>query len=628
LYARSVRAGSWERVILNFLWAIPFLLVFAFGLAMLAMPLDAHDEPASLVWASLVRHGQVPGVDFSAIYPPLTLYLDAASFAVFGETLVATRSLRIGFYLLVLVVATRLFKNCFGRDGLAVPAALLILAGTFAMPLKLNVANTLALTLITLLVVWEAGIGKRFVIGIGVLTGLVCACRLNFGLYLAIAIAGSMVLEELSACLERRSFRPLLHLVRPLAIFLGTVLVVALGLIAALSRGAVAEVFEQTLIEPQRFVPVYRFLDIARTPVNASIVLLCPLWFLLRALVERRPSLIKILSPILAGVVLVGLLFANGQNPAIARYVPITEMFVVAVLHLFVLRLTRVELCFLLFWAAELHYPLSTMEPYHMTPSVPLLGLMAILFVFTADKRWVYTGQGMPEIVSSSDSPPPSEMRFDEGRKADWHAKGDLRITALQAAGVLVILAGVLFVHATRKDWTLNYSPRGTWHGLNLIFSSELTARISDAERLWSDRGLSRVWRSILMSGTQEGELDAIKFVRSQTSPEDPVFAGSTDHSTLFGNRVRIYWYLQRKVGVRDFLFVSGITTAQSTQMDMIADLKRNNVQWVILEKKPLKRGPLAALKRLEGSHLLDDFIRQSFRPVADFTNYLVLTSR
>ena len=77
-------------------------------------------------------------------------------------------------------------------------------------------------------------------------------------------------------------------------------------------------------------------------------------------------------------------------------------------------------------------------------------------------------------------------------------------------------------------------------------------------------------------------------------------------------------------------MFDPGITTEQCVQSEMIADLKRNKVQWAILETKPLWLGEdeNMFLKRLKGSHLLDDFIRQSFRPVGDFNNYLVLRSR
>ena len=356
------------------------------GSAALVAPLGPYDEPASLLYASFVHHGRIPGGDFSAIYPPLMFYLDAASFSVFGETAVASRVLKLGFYLLALLVAAKFFQKYFGQYGLVVPAALLILAASFARPLKLPAANTIALTVIALLLVWEACIRKRGVLGLGVLAGLLCMCRVNFGAYVAAAIAGSMLLEELGVSMERRSLRPLLQCVRPLAIFVGILLTVALGGIAILSRGGRSEVIEQTVIGPQRFLSGYRFINIPRTAVKAGMVLLPPSWFLLRALFGRSPMLANILWPVLAGAAVVVLTFANAENPAVARYVPFAEMLVIATLHSFVLRLSRVELCFVLFWAAELHYAFTRMDSYHTAPLVPTLALMIALFVLTTDK--------------------------------------------------------------------------------------------------------------------------------------------------------------------------------------------------------------------------------------------------
>ena len=122
-------------------------------------------------------------------------------------------------------------------------------------------------------------------------------------------------------------------------------------------------------------------------------------------------------------------------------------------------------------------------------------------------------------------------------------------------------------------------------------------------------------------------EREALQFVRSKTSPADPIFVGVADHSRLFWNDVRAYWLADRPVGARYLMFDPGIVTEAPAQTEIIADLERRKVQYALIDHEAL--AAFADRTFIErgyvGCGLLDEYLASHFRETARFGEFTVL---
>jgi hypothetical protein len=90
---------------------------------------------------------------------------------------------------------------------------------------------------------------------------------------------------------------------------------------------------------------------------------------------------------------------------------------------------------------------------------------------------------------------------------------------------------------------------------------------------------------------------------------------------------MRAYWLADRPIGVRTFQLEVGWATETAVQRDIILDLEKNRVKWLLID---LESHSVASFdsRGYRGSCLLDDYIRDHYRQEALFGPYAVLTTR
>src|SRR4051812_37387485 len=173
--------------------------VAAAVIASFAAPLPDFDEAIPLVHGMLVQQGRIPNLDFASFYPPLGLYLNAAAFNLLGRSVLATRAIAAILYVLVLLLTYRFLWLRFPRSRPIVPVAVLLLAGSIGLTLNLAVwpgFATAFIALLTYLCYQSAGGRSQWIVGLaGLLTGIACLYRVNFGAYVAAVVVCDLLLQ-------------------------------------------------------------------------------------------------------------------------------------------------------------------------------------------------------------------------------------------------------------------------------------------------------------------------------------------------------------------------------------------------------------------------------------------------
>ncbi len=159
---------------------------------------------------------------------------------------------------------------------------------------------------------------------------------------------------------------------------------------------------------------------------------------------------------------------------------------------------------------------------------------------------------------------------------------------------------------------------RNTIHLTRTARGSEI-ASVDDAAKFAAS------WGAIYLD---VDEASAVRFVRSRTAPDEPVFLGLLDHSRTFANCLRTAWLLGRPAPMWHFVFEPRITTREETQRRMIQDLERASVRWMILTDWADVGDPGHFARKERGSTSLDGFIRERYALAAKFGRYEVWGSR
>ncbi len=120
---------------------------------------------------------------------------------------------------------------------------------------------------------------------------------------------------------------------------------------------------------------------------------------------------------------------------------------------------------------------------------------------------------------------------------------------------------------------------------------------------------------------------DAVRYIDEHTTSDERIFVACPRHDQILLNDAMFYFLAGRLPGTRFHELVRGIATQEDVQRQIIEDLVRSRVRYVIVsslteigESKEKNR------RRLEpGSHLLDTFLEMHFRPDMDFGSYKIL---
>jgi len=556
----------------------------------ISIPIGNFDDAIPLVAADLVRRGRVLSIDFWTPYPPLPYYLIAAGFRLFGRTFLVQRAMGAALYLAVIAAAVHCFRMRAARfRGLAPFMALLVAAG-IGSPMTFPSWPGSGLGLLAVLTYIGAvdrgprsgaSIGWPLMLA-GLAAGLAVAFRFNFGLYAlavpAIDIPISEMLTGDSPPLRAR----LKRLLAPLATFAIPFALVNAAVYAGIYGKGAAVSALQVVQAARASIGPLRFIDL---PLHAAGLVLWPCAWVFARLVlasDRRPG--RAMAALCPVPLLLVALVAGGRVPAIAIWLTGLGILVVLALYVFVLRFSRAGFCMLLYFVCSLHYYLSRADVYHAAVAFCAL-LLTVPFLFLAGSK---------------------------GADPGFAGRG-LAFVALIGAGWMVGRAVVDF-------------PKFV-DGFRPLVSGGLRLPVSDADRLASGNRQSPwvVNARDEQEGARDDELQVVKLIRNKTGPGDTVFVGVRDHSRVYWNDVRIYWLADRIPGCRYVDLEADIASRAEVQRQIVSDLRRNAVQWAVLEDNS-GTGDAAFLRRAAaGSTVLDDFFAANFREVARFGRFSVV---
>jgi hypothetical protein len=558
------------------LWGFTALTV----LSMFGWPMGEFDDAITLVQGTLIQQGQTPNLDFYSFYPPLSLYLNAGIFSILGRSIIAVRIAPAVMYGVFLLVAMRFYKRRFPNAGGLVPLAVLLVAAAVGSAIAAPPWVGLSLSLIALLMYLDSQDRPAYIAMAGLLTGVAVLFRVNFGGYVAAVIAIDIALRWWLSGRERWKRGPLRSALSTAAIFAvplaASCLCIGLSIYGRNAGHAVAEFVFNT----QRIMLHARFLNLGYSAEVACAVAFPPAWFFFRILrgADKVPGKALLAAALAAFNFLLAL--AASHHPWVGAAVLGMELASVLFLHIYVYRLDRSEFALLLHFCFMIHYYLARADAPHWRP-LPM-GAMLLLPFLIFQKR---------EAQRDVEAP-----------------KGT----------ALAILAALIFLFLASPD----YKPVVSFarNGVKLLGNLIADPHKSDSDRLFGqEAAIAGIYHD-------RDELDTLRYLRGRTTSRDPIFVGLKDHSRTYVSNLRMYWLADRPIGVRRFQLETRITTEPDVQEQMISDLERNNVQWVVLDCVPALGDETFLERGYVGSNLLDNYIQAHYREEARFGRYAVLS--
>ncbi|AFM24213.1 glycosyltransferase family 39 protein [Desulfomonile tiedjei] len=123
---------------------------------------------------------------------------------------------------------------------------------------------------------------------------------------------------------------------------------------------------------------------------------------------------------------------------------------------------------------------------------------------------------------------------------------------------------------------------------------------------------------------TDRDQQDAIEYLHSHSSQSEPIFVGNLRHDMLFINDIGFYFLANRTCATRYHELCPGLADSLPVQKEIIEALSRHNVQWIVLVDIKQSTEPNASSVST-GITILDEFIRENYRSVAQFGIYHIL---
>ncbi len=546
-------------------------------LSLFGATLGQFDDALPLLHGVLVQQGRTPNLDFYSFYPPLNAYVNAGVFALLGRSVLAARLVTASLYGIVLWIALRAFRaHLRSVPPVFVPATGLLLATSVGAAANLPMFPGLALSLAVLLVYLNAASRRSLVALSGFLAGITVLYRINFGGYAVAVICLDLLLNALHA--PGRRFQ---ENARRALIFLVPFSVTTTGICFWIYGSRSPQAVSEFVGTAQKLMALRGFITLQLTADVASAVALPAAWFLFRSLSQSRVLLPGIWSAALLAIFLPCFAIVAGGSVAVVLVLIAAEWISVLCLHLFVYPLPRSELIALLFYCGLLHYFISRADWFHWR--VLPIGV-ALLLCFSA----IETARSV-------------------------HSRGIV---------FALVLASSFILFSTQA---LRPSASNAKSGAHLLARFIRRPHLNDTREVLDEAVPAAGWATVY---PDRDELDALRFLRSHSSQADAIFVGVQDQSRVFWNDLLIYWLADRPIGVRTFQLETRVATEAPVQRQMIYDLQRNHVHWIVLDCAPDEGDETFVREAYRGSALLDQYIATSFVQTRRFGRYAVLTTR
>lgn len=124
----------------------------------------------------------------------------------------------------------------------------------------------------------------------------------------------------------------------------------------------------------------------------------------------------------------------------------------------------------------------------------------------------------------------------------------------------------------------------------------------------------------------QEAYLEpAIRIIQANTKPGELIFVGNSRHDKIFVNDIMFYFLCERHSATKYHELHPGLATTREVQLEIIDELKRNNVRFIVLWSGAENVNEPNESSISTGVNDLDDFIRLNYATIMYLGPYRIL---
>jgi len=569
------------------------IIIVTSVLQWMLFPSEILAGSTQLVNGSLINRGAVIHRDFWSKETPLVFYLHSWAFLIFGETVIASKAIGIAAFICIFVCFYYYYRG-HKRHPALTTILLVLLAGYFMLFGLVQpkwIAYSISFTaFIVYLIGCQASQNERqadiLLVLSGIMTGLAILAKLNCGSYIFVGIICGLFNELLISDRQKRHLLKIVYFILPVITCLG------LYLIAHLNH--LPELIDQVIVFPGNELGQHRIISLANRNDDwdelledfwaVYLTLTFPLiWFHLQLLKLPKQIWYRTFTPLFMAIAITPLLWwAEFQTPNL-----LPKLFILPLIGIFVCQfagrsIATPQFATVCTYSFFLHYFLSRADNNHFSP------LFFFILVLVIDELFNYRHYKIPKIYFYSLLFLLTYQLF----SAPWDKIGAKFIDLDKMANSAQVLQ--------LKDTLMAQGDS------NFLMSADLP--LSEPEAKLYDN---------------PDELAALQFVHQRTTKNNYVYIGVTDHARVYISNIKPYWELGRKVGVSNYTLEPGLTTEPAVQDKMIAQLKQNNVRWIVLWSQPEPELDFKTRNYL-GSDLLDRYIEQNYSLVKQIGDYWI----
>lgn len=120
----------------------------------------------------------------------------------------------------------------------------------------------------------------------------------------------------------------------------------------------------------------------------------------------------------------------------------------------------------------------------------------------------------------------------------------------------------------------------------------------------------------------------AVATLQSLTAPDERIYVGLARHDRVFANDAMFYFLAQRPSATRYHELHPGVTNTLPVQQEMVADLERHQVRYVVLTDMFEGANEPNDSARSTGVTLLDEYLAERYRTANVIGPYRILVRR
>lgn len=542
---------------------ILFAAAFAYFISRIPFGINLYDEGIVLIGANSLLKGLVPYKDFWYVYTPGNLYFLAFFFRIFGPSILLARILSSIISLFIVICTYKIVKDL-------VPDKISVLISLIMITLWLGMSGTFKKSALPVLFILLSCIfifryvdnkQRNNLIIAGILTGIIAFFRHDFFLYQFLSISLILILLNYKHY-SNLQYGRLRSLISSLKIWI--------------LYGAVTVLTILPLL-------VY-FLAVAPLPDLLSQFVTFPtqIYAEYRYLPYQLPNLIP--SPTIQVMVLL-----ERVDNIIAAWIPYYFSLFIFLVYIVVSLMIVYKL---------IKGKFGSKEDW----SIFLLLLLGLFLLNHA------------------------KVRFDLGHLFSTMIMAIILFSYL--CSDFFKLYDVFKPHIRTKKPHIKIKPFSNFLKIFLVYLVLTSFFIccvyplqKDMQKTWTPLGLER-GEGIYVT-QQEDFISAVKFIKQKTPLNDKIFVGNSRHDRIRVNYVLFYFLAQRDSGTRYFDLHPGVVTTPLIQQEIIGDLQKNNVTYLVLwdegnETEPNKSNQSSSITDL------DVYIENKYDPIKTFGKFTI----